>query len=149
MVARDYRDMIAGVALAAAGAALALYASGTYDLGTLRRMGPGMFPMGLGALLILFGVILFGQSFFREGAMPQFRKWSPIFVLAGVAAFALMLDPFGLVPAIVALTVVSSIAEKRIYPVSLLTLCVGLSLLAVVIFRYGLGLPVALFRWPF
>lgn len=149
MVSRDYRDMIAGAALAAAGAALALYASASYELGTLRRMGPGMFPMGLGALLILFGIILFVQSFFHEGGMPQFRKWSPIFVLSGVAAFALVLDPFGLVPAIVTLTVISSMAEKRIYPVSLVLLCVGLSVLAVAIFRYGLGLPVALFRWPF
>ena len=43
LLSRDYRDIIAGGLLMAAGVWMALYAQGTLDLGSVRRMGPGMF----------------------------------------------------------------------------------------------------------
>ena len=49
------RDVIAGLALMVGGAAYGLTAINSLPLGTLRQMGPGMFPMGLGGLLFLLG----------------------------------------------------------------------------------------------
>lgn len=146
---RDYRDIVGGLLLIVVGIAFSWYAIEHYDLGTLRRMGPGMFPAGLGFVLALFGVLLVVPAFFREGVMPEIRTWTPLFVLLGVAAFALTVRPFGLIPAILAVVIVSSLAELKFRPVSLAGLCAALCLIAWLTFRVGLGLPMTMFRWPF
>lgn len=149
MLRRDYRDMVCGALMVAFGLSVAFYASSHYSMGTLQRMGPGMFPTGLGYILVGFGVILFVQALFRPGVVPEIRIWSPIFVIAGTAAFALVIRPFGLIPAILAVTIISSLAELRFRPVSLALLCLALSVIAWLVFRVGLGLSIPLYRWPF
>lgn len=149
MPSRDYRDLTGGLLLLVGGLAFAWYAAGHYELGTLRRMGPGMFPMALGFILAAFGLVLMVPALLRPGAMPETRLWSPLFVLAGVAGFAILIRPFGLIPAILAVTIISSLAELRIYPKSLVLLCLALCGIAYLVFRVGLGLPLPMFRWPF
>ena len=55
MQKRDLKDILAGAVLIALGLPGAAYALATLPLGTLRRMGPGMFPAALGLILALFG----------------------------------------------------------------------------------------------
>lgn len=145
----DRVDMAGGLLLIAAGTAVALWCWAYYPLGTVRRMGPGMFPMALGVILAGFGLILLLQSLRPEETAPDLRIWSPLFVLGGVAGFALTITPFGLIPAILVITVISSMAELRLRPTSLILLCAALSLMAPLIFKVGLGLQVRLFAWPF
>lgn len=149
MLSRDYKDVVGGGLLLVAGLTFSWYAAEHYALGTLRRMGPGMFPMALGFVLAFFGALMLVPALLRPGPMPQVRIWTPLFVLSGVAAFALTIRPFGLIPAILAVIVVSSFAELKFRPVSLAALCAGLCLLAWLVFSVGLGIPVAMFRWPF
>lgn len=108
-----------------------------------------MFPAGLGVVLAVFGLILGLQALRRPGEKPNIRVFSPLFVLGGIAAFAAVIVPFGLIPAIVAVVVISSLADLRIRPVSLVISCVGLSLAAPFIFVFCLGLQIPLLRWPF
>lgn len=145
----DFTDLVGGSLLTLVGAAVAIVSVTYYPMGTLQRMGPGMFPAGLGVLLAVFGLILSLQSLRRPGERPDIRVWSPLFVLGGIAAFALVVSPFGLIPAIVAITVVASLAELRVRPLSLALLCLGLCLLAPFVFRICLGLQIPMFRWPF
>lgn len=149
MLSRDYRDIVGGALLLVSGLIYAWYAAGHYDLGTLRRMGPGMFPMALGLLLAFFGFLMIIPALFRAGEKPDIRKWSPLFVLAGVAAFAFTIRPFGLIPAVLAVTLISSLAELEVRPLRLATLSASLSLIAYLVFKVGLSLPVAMFRWPY
>ncbi|ASV83122.1 tripartite tricarboxylate transporter TctB family protein [Ochrobactrum quorumnocens] len=149
MLSRDYRDIVGGILLVALGLAFSWYAAVTYELGTLRRMGPGMFPTALGIVLAGFGLVIVIPAFFRTGVMPEIRVWTPIYVLTGVAAFAIMIRPLGLIPAVLGVVVISSFAELRVKPLSLTILSTALCLIAWLVFRVGLGLPVALFRWPF
>lgn len=149
MLSRDYRDIVGGLVLTVFGLWVAWYANEYYDLGRFRRMGPGMFPVLLGLVLAAFGVMIALPAFFRSGRRPDIRVWTPIFVTAGVAGFALTIKPFGLIPAIIAVTVISSLAELRVRPVSLALLCAALSLISFLIFRVALGLPMPMFRWPF
>ncbi len=149
MLKHDYRDMGAGLLLALGGVWIAHYSASNYTLGTVRQMGPGMFPMGVGLIVAGLGAILFVQAIFRQGTMPEIRVWSPIFVLAGTAAFALTVRPFGLIPAVVVTTAISSIADRELRPVSLILLCLSLSLLSYLIFSVALGLRIPMFRWPF
>jgi len=141
--------MAAGAFLIVVGLTATGIAVSQYPLGTFQRMGPGMFPAGLGVLLSFFGVILIIQGFTRQGMRPDIRIWSPLFVLGSVAAFALIVVPFGLIPAIIAIVVLSSLAELKIKVTSVAWLCVALCILAPGVFKFGLGLQLPLFRWPF
>ena len=71
MLEKDYRDIVAGALLAALGIAISLYALSHYSIGTITRMGPGMVPVGLGVLLAIFGVVIGGTAWFREGNWPK------------------------------------------------------------------------------
>lgn len=145
----DYTDMAGGALLVVVGAAVSIASISSYPLGTLSRMGPGMFPAGLGALLAFFGLLLVIQSLRKAGEPADLRIFSPLFVLGGIAAFALMVVPFGLIPAICGITIISSLAELRVRPASLALLCLALSILAPGVFKFGLGLNIPLFLWPF
>lgn len=149
MLSRDYRDVVGGLLLIAVGVAFLLYSLGHYEVGTVRRMGPGMFPAALGVVMVLLGAMLLVPALLRPGVLPHIRVRTPFFVLAGVAAFAVAIRPLGLIPAILAVTVVSSFAETRVRLLSLLGLCVSLSVMAWLTFSVGLGLPIPVFRWPF
>lgn len=148
MLTRDYRDIVGGMLLVVFGLAFTWYAASHYALGTLRQMGPGMFPAGLGVVLAFLGVLLSAGAMFRPGTMPEIRIWTPLFVLAGVIAFALSIRPLGLIPAVLAVTIISSFAELKVRPLSLALLCLSLSLIAWVTFGLGLNLPIPMFRWP-
>lgn len=149
MFRRDYRDVIGGGALALFGLWFCLYSVEHYSLGTLNRMGPGMFPAMLGATLAVLGSLTAILAWFRQGEIPEIRKWTPLFVLSSVAAFALIVKPFGLIPAVLAVVSISSLAELRIEPRKLAMMCVVLSLIAWLTFGVGLGLTVPMINWPF
>lgn len=149
MLSRDYRDIFGGLLMVAFGVWVAWYSAAHYDLGTFRRMAPGMFPMMLGIILAGFGLAIAIPAFFRSGPKPYIRIWTPLFVLLGVGAFAILVRPFGLIPAILGVTIISSLAELKFRPVSLAILCVVLCLIAWLTFRVGLGLPMPMFRWPY
>ena len=146
---RDYRDVFGGLLLLVSGLSLTWYAANHYQLGTLQQMGPGMFPAGVGVLLAGFGILLGVQAMFRPGSVPEIRLWSPFFILLGLAAFALCIRSVGLIPAIVAQVMITSLAELKVRPLSLIIACGSLSLAAWLIFSVALGLPILMFRWPF
>lgn len=145
----DYVDLAGGLLLLLIGSAVSYVAITFYPLGTVQRMGPGMFPAGLGVVLGALGLLLAFHALLRQGTPPDIRIISPLFVIGGVAAFASIIGPFGLIPAIVAILVITSIANIKIHPVSLALLCLALSLLAPFVFVFCLGLPIPLLRWPF
>jgi putative tricarboxylic transport membrane protein len=141
------REVISGIALMAGGAVYAFSAFASLPLGTLRQAGPGMFPIGLGGLLFLIGVGVFVPSLFRSENLPSFGLRPLIAVLAAVAAFALLIGPFGLFPAILVSTVLSSLATPGFRPLSVLLLSIGLMVVAWVIFILILNLPMPLLQW--
>lgn len=145
----DYVDMVGGLLLLLVGAAVSYVAITYYPLGTIQRMGPGAFPAGLGVILSALGLLLAFHATRRPGSKPDIRLVSPLFVLGGVVAFALLIVPFGLIPAIIAIVVITSAAELKLRPTSLVMLCLALSLLAPFVFVLCLGLQIPLLRWPF
>jgi len=130
------------------GALYALTAFFNLPLGTLRAMGPGLFPVGLGSLLVLIGLgILIPALLVGESKLPTVKPRALIAVLAAVAAFALLIGPFGLLPAIVASTVVSSLAVPGNRPLRVLLLAIFLMFVAWLIFILLLQLPVSMVSW--
>lgn len=145
----DYTDIFGGLLLISIGAGVSALSLTSYPLGSLGRMGPGMFPAALGAVLAALGLILTLQALRRQGSRPDIRVFSPILILASVAVFALLMSPFGMIPAIVMSTIIASLAELRVRAGQIGLLCLVLSVFAPVVFVYCLGLRIPLVNWPF
>jgi len=148
MAGKDYGDIIGGAALVAIGVAIAGYALTTMKLGTVSRMGPGMFPAALGVILAILGFMIVLPALFREGRTPQVDLRSMLAVSGSMLAFALLVRPFGLVPAIVALVAIASRADGKLPPIGVALVAGGLALASVLIFSVGLGLQLPAFAWP-
>lgn len=142
-------DLLAGLLFIGFGG-LAVIAGTGYGIGTPARMASGFFPVSIGAAIAAIGVVLVvkagrGREAERPVFFPELR--SLVFIIASVLTFALIVNRFGLVPAMLASIVVAWVADRRGRMLELAGLAILLPLLIVGIFVYGLGAPVALFRW--
>lgn len=145
---RDWSDVIGGTLLIVVGLYFAIQA-GEYDLGTLRRMGPGFFPRALGIFLIALGLLIAALALWRDGELPKPRLRPFAAILGSILAFSLSVEWVGMVPATFLLVGISSLAEPAARPVATLSLAVALSVIAVVVFSHGLSIPLPALRWPF
>lgn len=145
----DHADLIGGILLVVIGGAIAIFSATSYSVGTLQRMGPGLFPSVLGVVLAIFGAIIALRSPRAAGDPLDIRIVTPICVILSIVAFALIMPRFGLIPAIFAITIISAIAELKFQPVRILLLATALSVLAISIFVLGLGLQLPMIRMSF
>jgi len=147
MYKRDYRDIISGGVLFGVGAFAAIYAYLNYQMGTPRHMGPGWFPFYLGLIMAGIGLIVALSALSREGSLGKFEFKSLIMVCGATLAFALAIRPLGLVPAIFAISIIVWLFDDRYgWKLSLIS-AVLMSLGAVLIFIYGLGMPLQIVNW--
>lgn len=144
----DYRDLIGGGLITLAGAGAMYHSLTAFTLGTAARMGPGYFPALVGGLLMLCGILIMIPALLRAGPMPTF-EWRPLFWISlATLAFALLLVPFGLIPAIVVQTVIAGLSDCKLSWRGSLILAGVLSVGAALLFKVGLGLIVPAFAWP-
>ena len=135
------RDRIAGALMVATGLFISIE-SLNYSFGTIARMGPGMTPFGLGVILTITGVLIFifaKPVSVDEEDKPRFRP--VILPLAGILAFALLVDRAGLAPATFALVFISGVADPEHNIKSLTGLFFVLLALVWVVFVYFIGVP--------
>lgn len=143
-------DAAAGLVLVLCGLALYAHVIASYDIGTLRRMGPGMVPMGLSLMLAGLGAVLALTALLRPPQeLPQVQVRPFIFVLAAIGGFAFALRLLGLVPAVVLLVGLSTLADRDARAGTFLALSAVLAAMAFLVFRVGLGMNLPPFRWPF
>lgn len=148
------RDVVAGLILSCSGILVALQ-SLTYRIGTASRMEAGYFPFILGILLFLFGLgVAFVDSrrpFRQEGTSdgrPLRDAFRPLVVLSlAVVAFALLIERFGLGPAVFVSVFVSTLADRSLGLLKALVISGVITVICVVIFRFGLGLQVRVVAW--
>lgn len=144
----DLRDVIAGSLMAISGAAITAYTVLHYPLGTGVRLQPGAFPAIIGAFLTLFGVLLAVPALFRSGEAIGKIDWRAAgAVFAAILSFALLIDRVGLLPTIVIMTFIASLADNKLGFWGTLAVAALLAALAALIFRIGLGVPIPLYRW--
>ncbi|WP_439578599.1 tripartite tricarboxylate transporter TctB family protein [Elioraea sp.] len=144
----DIRELLAGGFTIGLGAS-AIWIAQDYPFGELRRMGPGYFPTSLGWILIGLGAVIATGGFLRGGVQPRPEWRNLIGVLAAILAFALVVERFGLIAAIVALVFISSAADRSTTYRGTAILTVCLVLMAVGIFVEGLGIPFRIWQWPY
>ncbi|MGH2343117.1 tripartite tricarboxylate transporter TctB family protein [Segnochrobactraceae bacterium EtOH-i3] len=145
----DIRELAGGLFLTLTGSVFSGYAIQNYSIGTVTRMGPGMMPTALGILLAFFGLLVVVAAFLREPETGEIRVAVPAMILASVLAFAILIVPFGLIPAVAGCVFIAAQAELKLQLVFGCVLAAALSLLSWLIFVVALQLPVSLFDWPF
>ena len=144
---RNPTDFWTGLLFGGFGLFAAVYAALHYNLGSAVRMGPAYFPVWVGGMVALLGLVLLVGSLRIEGPRLQRIRLRPVlFVLGASIAFGYLLKPLGLVLATVMLVAVSAFGGHEFRWKEVALLAVGLAAFAVAVFVWGLGLPFPL--WP-
>ncbi len=145
---RNQKDLAAGLVYIAAGAAFAIGAF-NYKVGEAARMGPGYFPLSVGILLFIVGVLTAFSSLSRKASVetlkvPDLRTIA--WILGAVVLFGLLLQPLGLVLALAVLVVVSSLGSHEFTWKGALLNAVVLIAFSLAVFIWGIDLLLPI--WP-
>lgn len=144
------KQLAGGALIFVIGAGAAIIGLSSYRMGTLAMPGPGLFPVALGFILAALGAGIVVQGLGRKGERMSFDWQTTVAILSAVIAFALVVRPFGLVPAVFATVLIARLAEPLRFNIRLsLTLAAAAAASAWLIFVVLLHSPVAAFRWPF
>ena len=145
---RDLTDVIGGLFLAALGIFFVIYAQ-RYDTGTLNRMGPAYFPIVLGAVMALLGVLIAVPAWFRAGTAPEVN-WKVLFIVIGsVVIFGATLQTLGLILSVIIAIVVSSVADNDMTWRARAILAVAVAPIIYLIFILGLGMTIPIWPWSY
>jgi hypothetical protein len=146
MTLRRSKDFWSGIIFLSF-AAVAVLAARGYSMGTAGRMGPGYFPMALGIVLGLLGLLILARSVVLGNGGVSALKLRPLIVLtAAVCLFGLAIERLGLVVTLVAVIALSAAASRESRPLEVAALAAALTAFSVGIFVYALRLPLAV--WP-
>ena len=136
---KDPQDFWAGVLFLAVGSG-GVWFGREYDIGVIMRMGPGYLPrvlslalIGIGLLLALRALALAGPAIQRSLVRPQ------VFILAAIVVFALMIERFGLAPAVFVAAIVAAAASREMRWIEAAALAFALATGTIVLFIYLLG----------
>ena len=155
-VSKFKKDYYGGALLVVIGLA-AVYAGVGYRVGELAHMGPGFFPVALGGLLALSGLLIAisarGQkpaseevvSHGHPTGMPDMRGC--ICIVLGILAFLLLGEYGGLLPATFAIVFISALGDRDNTLTEAVLLSLAMSFIAVVVFWWALSLQLPLFQW--
>lgn len=124
---------------------IAVWEGSRYRIGTLSQMGPGMFPMALGLVLAGLGAASAAESMTAEPADMPASLRAFVAIGLGVFAWALLVEPFGLVAATAALVILSALAMPPVRIVPTLLLAGALCILGEALFITLLGVPLTPF----
>lgn len=144
----NQKDFAAGLIYVASGAAFSLGAL-NYKVGEAARMGPGYFPFFVGLLLALVGVATALRALSLNGPAEKLQRpdlRTMAWILGAVVLFGVLLQPAGLVVALVALVIVSSMASHEFTWRGALINAVVLTFFSVAAFIWGINLQIPL--WP-
>ena len=147
MKLRDARkDLAAGAVFVGFGLAFAITSS-TYEVGSALRMGPGYFPLVLGSLLVLLGILIAVKGFVAAdsddiGPVP----WKALVLLVvAFLFFGYTVRGLGLVPALLVTVFLAALAGRRARVIPAVVIAVSLTALSALIFVIGLQLRLAYF----
>lgn len=154
---KSQKDFFSGLVFVIVGVAYALGAT-NYKLGDGARMGPGYFPLLLGVLLAILGVVVMFKAMVVEtmdGDKIGKFAWRPLFfIIAANLSFGILLGglpsikfpSFGLIVAIYALVPIAALGGDEFKLKEVLVLATILAALSYFAFIYALKLQFPV--WP-
>jgi fumarate reductase subunit C len=112
-------------------------------------MGPGYFPLVLGGVLTMLGLVVSLRSFSRgeeRRKAQSFRVKPVVLVLSSIVLFGLLLRPLGLVFSTVILIMISSMASDEFKKKEAILSALVLLAIVLIIFVYALKFQIPV--WP-
>ncbi len=139
------KDLGAGAVFVALGLAFALTAR-TYEVGSALRMGPGYFPLVLGGLLVVLGLLIVGKAFLapETGELGPVPWRAALLLIAALLFFGFAIRGLGVVPTLLVSVLLAALAGPKMRLLPALVISVVLTALSVAIFLYALQLPLPL-----
>ena len=143
---RAVTDILAGAIFVAFGLAFAL-TSLRYELGTPLRMGPGYFPLVLGGILVVLGLLVVGKGVIASAEGPPGGvPWRALLLIVlAVLFFGLTVRGLGVVPATAVTALLTALASYRTGILAAVAIAAGLTMLCVLIFLLALQLRLPMF----
>ena len=139
------KDFLAGLLLLVLGG-IGFYMALDYPFGSSLRMGPGYFPRVLAAILMTFGVFILVRGVLSGEKVAGRWGWKPLaFIVVSLLVFGYIMEHLGLVPALVSMFIMAALGGHEFRLLEVLILTAVMSIFAVVVFVYLLGLPYPLF----
>ena len=157
MKIKSQKDFFSGVMFAVVGVAFAWGAT-TYNVGSGARMGPGYFPLMLGILMAVIGLVIMFTGLTVEtedGELIGKWAWKQVVLILGAnIAFGILLGglpslgvpAMGMIIAIYALVIISSLAGHEFSLRSVLILATVLAVGSYIAFIWALKLQIQV--WP-
>lgn len=140
------KDFWAGMMLIGIGAA-AMFIARDYRFGSALRMGPGFFPAILGGILIVFGVCITAIGLKSDDEIRDKLSFRALILLPlSLVLFGFLMEKAGFLPALAALVFGSAAAGREFKFFEVLLLTALLTVAAVALFVWGLGLPYPLIK---
>ena len=157
MKIKSQKDFFSGVMFTVVGVAFAWGAT-TYNVGSGARMGPGYFPLMLGILMAIIGLaIMFTGLTVETEDGELIGKWAwkqVVYIIGANLAFGLLLGglpsvgipAMGMIIAIYALVIISSLAGSEFNLRDVLILATVLAVGSYIAFIWALKLQIQV--WP-
>ena len=128
-------------------AIVALVETRNLSIGTGEDMGPGFVPRALAFIIMGFGMVMAGRSFFAKyRPLPAVKPRPILSVLVSLAVFALLLPRGGLAVATLATMACSTFSTADYQWRESVLFAVIITAFTILLFAYGLGLPLSV--WP-
>ncbi|GGA75074.1 membrane protein [Nitratireductor aestuarii] len=143
-----HRETVVGVGLMLVAGFFLFYGS-QLSFGTGARMGPGFMPVIAAAILGVLGAVILIQNLIaRQGdKLPHVNWWALAMVVLGIAAFAALLKPLGLVLASTVLIIIADLASDGRNWLRTIASGLFLGFVSALIFVKGIGLQMPLWPW--
>ncbi len=154
---KSEKDFYTGLIYMAVGVAFAWGAT-NYNVGNAARMGPGYFPLLLGTVLALLGVVIAFKSMVvptEGGDKIGAWAWKPLFfIIAANLIFGVLmgglpsiqLSAMGMIAAIYVLTLIASLASEEFKFKEIVILATVLAVMSYLVFIVLLKLQLR--AWP-
>jgi hypothetical protein len=144
-VSVNKKDLIAAAIFVVTGFSFSTYSWFGLKIGRAFRMGEGYFPFVLGLVLVGFGlVIAFKALKGRDEPWGTISWRGLILITAAMVFFGIAIRNLGLLPALAGSIVIAAYATRETTLWTVAGLAIGLTGFCLVIFRYGLGMPLDL-----
>lgn len=142
-------DFLSGLFFVIIGVVALVTARKYYPIGTTLRMGPGYFPTVLGYIMTAFGLYIMGRGLIKgkEKVEGVWRMRPLVMVSMSLAVFGFIMNLFGLIPAVIVMTLIGALGGPEFKLKEVLILAVVLAVVSWGIFIYGLNIPIRLFVW--
>lgn len=140
------RDAACGALFMVVGGGFLISALRGLRLGGLLGMGPGFFPVMLGAILILLGGLIAIRAIGTPDEAAPPISWRGIAAVTGsILFFAVGLRPLGFLPALFGSVFLASVATSRTSLRYALAVAASLAVFSGAVFVYALRMPISLF----